>query len=179
MNNFSTKQISLISFSGLILCAFIYYYYNRLEKINEFQMANYHIVQYIDWSKSTRYNLKIGERNIAQKYFVVIKNGKLFFRFQDNTPYEGYTMPLIGTIQNDSLVIYKHGGPYDSRIYLKIPIKKERVFLKNSKMIVLSQKFKSGFTQDSINPYAKGYPYIYFQEISPDSAKVQNIYSDY
>ena len=178
MNNFSTKQIILIFSSGLILCVFIYHYYNRLENIHDCQSGKYHFKLYIDWSKSTRYNLKIGERNIAKNYFIITKNGKLFFRFQDYSPYEGYAMPNIG-IHNDSLVISKRGGAYDSKIYLKMPIKKELVFLKNTKMIVKSQNLKSGFTPDSINAKDSGYPYDYFQEISPDSAKVQNTYSDY
>jgi hypothetical protein len=178
MNSFSTKSIILIISFGLIFCVFIYLYYNRLEKIRECQGGKNHFNLYIDWKKSNRYNLKKSERNIAQNYFIVTKNGKLYFRFQDNSPYEEYFMPYIG-IHNDSLVIYKRGGAYDSDIYLKMPVNRDRVLLKDTKMVILSQWFKSGLPKDSINPNAKGFPNIYRQQISPDSAKVQNIFRDY
>ena len=117
----------------------LYCYYNRLELINKFEYNGYTFEEYIDWSKSTHYYMKYKERVNADNYYVIKKNGELYFRYQHNYPfgvsYRGFDFEKI---EQDSLVFVqrwiteKYG-----QVYLKMPLNKDKITKKDVRIVAI------------------------------------------
>lgn len=116
----------------------LYCYYNRLELINTFEYHNNVFEFYQDWSKSTHYYMRYSERVNADNYFLIKKNGKLYFRYQHDYPFAvSYQAFFFKKIEQDSLVFVQRGNEYFGVVYLKMPVNKDKITKKDVRIVAI------------------------------------------
>ncbi len=158
----------------------VYSYYNRLEFIGKYEYHGDIFEHYIDWSRSTHYYLKFTDRMCVDNYYVIKKNGKIYFRYQHNYKFDvSYDIFHFKFVELDSLVLVQRGfgGKYGV-VYLKMPLNKNTITKKDIRIIsIYPGMFRDGSKQridDSTHYFLDD-----FKKVPIEVINYENIISDY
>lgn len=159
----------------------IYSYYNRLELIDRYMYHSDVFELYCDWSKSTHYyGLEYSERTEADNYYVIKKNGNMYFRYQHNYPFDvSYRAFYFKFVEFDSLVlVQKATDDMHGAIYLKMPLNMEVITKKDVRiMSIYPGILKNGSEREADD--STHYFLDDFKKVPMEVINYENIISDY
>lgn len=158
----------------------IYSYYNRLELIDRYMYHSDVFELYRDWSKSTNYYIKYSDRFGADNYYVIKKNGNMYFRYQHNYPFDvSYCAFYIESVEFDSLVLVQKGiGDEYGAVLLKVPLNKDIITKKDVRIIPIYP----GILKDGSEREADDSTHYFlddFKKVPMEVINYENIISDY
>ncbi len=157
----------------------LYCYYNRLELINKFEYNNNVFEFYQDWSKSTHYYMKYSERVNADNYYVIKKNGELYFRYQHNYPFaESYQAFFFLKIEQDSLVFVQRGSEHYGVVYLKMPLNKDKITKKDVRIVAIYVDILKNGKQVTLNDTTV-YLLDDYKKVPKEVIDYEHVISDY
>lgn len=157
----------------------IYMYYNRLDLIDCYITDNDIYELYRDWSKSTHYFRKTTERSFDENYYVIKKNGNVYFRYQHNYNFVYvYDAFFFCFVELDSLVLVQREHEGYGAVFLKMPLNKEVITKKDVRIIpIYPGILKDGSkkrTDDSTHYFLDD-----FKKVPVEVISYENIISDY